>query len=167
MGQALRKTDGATGQQVSFRAGPLRPGDRLRFILSGDAFVTLVGRKARYTFHVKKNNKPDAEATHWVSVLRGQNNEADYEFVGGISTRERNTDTGLGRKDFYVSPKSRLSNTTPCVVAFRWFWHHPEDDRLTVLHAGRCGRCGRLLTTPQSIHAGFGPECVKMIGGVP
>jgi len=28
-----------------------------------------------------------------------------------------------------------------------------------------CGRCGRLLTTPDSITRGIGPECIKQING--
>jgi hypothetical protein len=27
-------------------------------------------------------------------------------------------------------------------------------------HEGRCGRCGRRLTVPDSIASGYGPECV-------
>lgn len=27
----------------------------------------------------------------------------------------------------------------------------------------RCGRCGRLLTDPQSITLGFGPKCRKVL----
>jgi hypothetical protein len=30
--------------------------------------------------------------------------------------------------------------------------------------AGRCKRCGRLLTDPHSIERGVGPECVKKPG---
>lgn len=33
-----------------------------------------------------------------------------------------------------------------------------------IWHEGKCGRCGRQLTVPESIESGFGPECVKMIG---
>lgn len=31
-----------------------------------------------------------------------------------------------------------------------------------IRHAGRCGRCGRLLTVPESIETGLGPECSKV-----
>lgn len=33
-----------------------------------------------------------------------------------------------------------------------------------IRHAGRCGRCGRLLTVPESIETGLGPECSKVKG---
>jgi hypothetical protein len=31
-------------------------------------------------------------------------------------------------------------------------------------HEGRCGRCGRELTVPESIALGIGPECAKEMG---
>lgn len=34
----------------------------------------------------------------------------------------------------------------------------------TVYHTGTCGRCGRKLTTPESILTGLGPECSKKVG---
>jgi hypothetical protein len=30
-----------------------------------------------------------------------------------------------------------------------------------IQHEGKCCRCGRTLTTPESIERGIGPECVK------
>lgn len=35
-----------------------------------------------------------------------------------------------------------------------------------MFHAGRCGRCGRLLTTPESIESGLGPDCITKIEGL-
>lgn len=33
-----------------------------------------------------------------------------------------------------------------------------------VHHEGKCGRCGRELTVPESIESGIGPECAKALG---
>ena len=30
-------------------------------------------------------------------------------------------------------------------------------------HEGRCARCGRALTVPESIDSGFGPECARKV----
>lgn len=30
-----------------------------------------------------------------------------------------------------------------------------------VMHTGKCSRCGRKLTNPESINIGLGPDCVK------
>jgi len=31
---------------------------------------------------------------------------------------------------------------------------------LNFFHEGKCGKCGRKLTTPESIKNGFGPTCL-------
>jgi hypothetical protein len=34
---------------------------------------------------------------------------------------------------------------------------------IEIWHEGRCGKCGRTLTVPDSIANGLGPECIKTI----
>ena len=34
---------------------------------------------------------------------------------------------------------------------------------LTVFHDGKCGRCGRKLTVPESIQSGLGPVCAGQV----
>ena len=44
----------------------------------------------------------------------------------------------------------------------RHLLHHGNlPPALEVWHEGRCGRCGRKLTTPQSVETGFGPVCAQ------
>ena len=31
-----------------------------------------------------------------------------------------------------------------------------------VFHSGKCGKCGKKLTTPESIKSGLGPYCSKV-----
>lgn len=51
---------------------------------------------------------------------------------------------------------------------FYWLWtgHMAQDkelpEQIEVWHEGRCGRCGRRLTVPESIANGLGPECIKL-----
>lgn len=33
--------------------------------------------------------------------------------------------------------------------------------KMAVYHSGRCGSCGRELTTPESIRRGLGKKCAK------
>lgn len=46
-----------------------------------------------------------------------------------------------------------------------WFLERLQSDRLPetlwVYHMGSCAHCGKDLTVPTSIEAGFGPECLK------
>ena len=131
--------------------GEIERGHRKDYVLSGNEVVTLVGKASRYTYRVTKIGKGESRATHWVHVLRGMDNTKDFTFLGGITER-----------GFYVSGKSSIRDEAPCAQAFVWFWENPEDERVTVLHAGICGRCGRLLTTPESIRTGLGPVCAQL-----
>ena len=57
-------------------------------------------------------------------------------------------------------------NTVP-VKAFMYFCAGIKNNKiqknLKIRHEGRCGRCNRKLTTPDSIDSCFGPECIKFV----
>lgn len=40
--------------------------------------------------------------------------------------------------------------------------HHTHSN-IEIWHHGRCGRCARPLTVPESIQLGLGPECAKLL----
>ena len=126
----------------------LQPGGRLGYALAGNAVVTLEGKTSRFTYRIEASKKPGSKVTHWVYVLNGPNNETDHRFIGGI--------TSLG---FYRSNKSPISAGAPSVKAFAWWMRHIDDSQVRVYHSGSCGRCGRTLTTPESVRTGIGPTC--------
>jgi uncharacterized protein DUF6011 len=137
--------------------------DAKAFALAGNAILTLQSLKTgvHFTFKVRqaKGELSDAPAQLWfVSLLSGADNESDYQYLGIIRD---------GR--FTRTAKSRISQDAPSHKAFAWFWnvqHNGDQGNLLVRHEGRCGRCGRTLTVPESIDAGIGPECAsKMEGG--
>lgn len=138
--------DSARSSQLG--AGCIEPGLRKAFVLAGNATLTLQGRDKRFTFKIEKNKKVGGAALFWVYVLAGPNNETDYRFLGGITPTK-----------FYVSDRSTIKDGADSAKAFGWFWRHPEDSKVVVLHSGTCGRCGRPLTTPESIRTGLGPVC--------
>ena len=138
----------------------IEPGLRQKFVLAGDATFTIEGRDARFTYRVRSagtNTKRKSSATHWVYVLCGPDNTNDYVFMGGVYpvVRARSA-TGFA---FFTASSSQLSPAAPSAVAFSWFFRHIEDAKVAVFHAGTCGRCGKLLTTPESIRTGLGPVC--------
>lgn len=131
------------------------------FLLAGNARVTLVSKLtgARFTFRVRR---PTKKSPHFVALLRGPDNEADYEFIGSLLP-------GFAGDELIYrhSWKSRVTENAPAVNAFSWFWRRMREGKfprsLEVWHEGRCGRCGRLLTVPESVGRGFGPECIGHI----
>lgn len=122
-----------------------------RFVLGGSARFTLRSTVTgtRFTFWVRK---PKADKPHFVRVLAGPEH---YEFVGTIFSN------GI----YSHSRRSLVDEKAPAAVAFRWFWtmltiKHTAP-QLEIWHEGRCCRCGRGLTVPESIASGIGPECAK------
>jgi hypothetical protein len=128
--------------------------DQVRtFVLAGNARFTLRSKATgtRFTFKVRQpaENKP-----HFVSLLNGSSNEEDYKFLGTIFP-----------DGYRPGRRSSITPDAPSAKAFTWFWKKLGEgklsDQLEVWHEGRCCRCGRTLTVPESIASGIGPECAK------
>lgn len=133
------------------------------FILAGKAIFTLVSKKTgtRYTFKVKhmpaSGQWPEK---YFVAYLNGPDNWTNYVTFGQISM---NGNFSLTRK----AVEHGLSMNSAPVAAFNWTFGFvnagKEPVGVEVWHAGKCGRCGRLLTVPESISSGFGPECINKV----
>ena len=137
----------------------------LRFALAGKATLTLQSVKSgtRFTYRLNRKESDDDSKPPivFVSLLSGADNESDYQYLGHIFLD--------GRDLYQVGRKSRVGAEASSQVAFKWTWEQlrhrgklPES--LEIWHEGRCGRCNRTLTVPESVASGFGPECVTRIG---
>ena len=130
----------------------------VEFILSGNAHVTFKNNQTqnRYTYHVvkSKSDKP----VHFVSVLFDGNNENDYTYIGCI----------FDEKHFKITSKSNVKSDDIRFKVFAYVFEHllkgDLNSAIEIWHEGRCGRCGRLLTVPESISTGFGSECASIMG---
>ncbi len=130
-----------------------------RFALAGNAVFTLVGKSSRFTYKICKAPEKEGYPPTWfVKVLTGPQNESDYQYVGML---RRDVFGGSYRH----GSKSKISEDAPSIKAFRWTWERVvcQGQRdlkvLEIWHVGKCGKCGRPLTDPQSIATGLGPVC--------
>lgn len=67
---------------------------------------------------------------------------------------------------FQLTRSSKYGVDSPEAKAFTWSFARiitgdPLPHSLELWHEGRCGKCGKLLTTPISVARGFGPKCVQ------
>jgi len=140
----------------------LHPNKAVEFMLAGNARFTLrsVQSGVRYTYKIRKSDDRGdcVRPTVWfVSLLTGSDNNSDYTYMGLINSNK-----------FGVTRKSKYSETSQPVVAFKWVWGkliaNLDPHGVEIWHSGRCGRCGRSLTVPESIESGFGPECIGKLG---
>jgi hypothetical protein len=136
----------------------------VRFILGGNATFTLrsTASGTRYTYKVKKaevDPRYPNSVTWFVSLLSGPDNESDFTYLGIVRDNV-----------FRTTAKSRMNMDSTPVKAFNWsfknFVQGTTPAQLELWHAGRCGRCGRTLTVPESIASGFGPECINKMEGM-
>lgn len=143
----------------------------LDFVLAGRADFTVENSATggRFTFRVCAPRKEteaggeviDHEAkVRFVKVLTGADNSSDYEFLGTVF---------LDGNVYRPGKKSRISSDAPSSRAWAWFWGRLAQGRdlpesLNVWHEGRCARCGRKLTVPESVASGYGPECRGKVG---
>lgn len=130
------------------------------YALAGNATITLQSGQTDRHFTYKIKKAKDKDNLFFINLLSGPDNEEDYQYIGCYYS-----DTE------YFHPakpwKDRVAiSWPPSLRAMRFFlsklYNIPAN--LHVFHEGRCGRCGRKLTTPESIARGLGPECVKYGG---
>jgi hypothetical protein len=96
---------------------------------------------------------------YFVNLLRGPDNTKDFAYMGVL------------RKpgSFFITTKSQVTRHPTSYKALVWFLDAMRNGReilggkpLEFWHSGRCGCCARLLTVPESVSRGIGPECFKM-----
>ena len=129
------------------------------FLTSGRAVGTLKSNATgtHFTYRVNKNKKEDG--MYFVSLLTGPNNESDYSYLGLMLKMPV-----TGALGFRVTQKSCAGNDAASVKAFRWMLGKVNreldlEPQGEFQHEGRCGRCSRTLTDPESIRTGLGPIC--------
>ena len=140
------------------------------FALAGDATFTVTSKATgtRFTYKVEKKEEFNR---HLVKVLTGPDNWANYKYFGVIRPD--------GSFAFANPEKAKVSADAPSAKAFAFLWRHVDGqpfilkstgetvtlpEVVDVHHEGKCCRCGRKLTVPESIESGIGPECAKLMG---
>jgi len=137
------------------------------FVLGGKATLTIENAAAwasqnaapaHFTFKINKKELDGDKSIYFVSLLTGPDNTRSYSYVGVL-----NVNSGV----VHLTAKSKVTAET---LSFRILnrvlsriWAN-ETSAITnagfeVHHSGRCGKCGRKLTVPESVKTGFGPEC--------
>jgi hypothetical protein len=125
----------------------------IAFIKAGKATFTVKNDATgkRFTFRVRKagEHKP-----FWfVSVLTGTDNEHSY--MGSMKDNMQ----------LFPTLNSKVKPDAQAWKTFSWLMAHVTSlpSNVHIYHEGKCGRCGRTLTVPESISSGFGKECLSKV----
>lgn len=134
------------------------------FFLGGKATFT-VQNNTTGEHRTYKIRKPDPTPLYpnpawFVKVMTGCDNESHYSYIGRLDPR-----TG----GINITRASKFVEGSPVLKAARWVMGRVINqlqipDCIDIRHSGRCGRCGRTLTTPESLDRGIGPECWQRMG---
>lgn len=130
--------------------GIIKHSDCINFIFAGNSTFTVLNTKTqnRFTFKVRKAKDSDV---YFVKVLTSPD---IYQFIGSVL-----------KNSFKYSKKSKISIDAQSIVVFQYILNKLLTDNLDscveIWHEGKCGKCGRQLTVPESIEIGIGPECNK------
>lgn len=125
------------------------------FIFGGKSIFTIrnvvSGNRFTYKMTRKKSLKEGEDDVVFVKVLSRPDNTSDYTFIGTVFRKET----------YRHSPKSPFGSEAMSSKAIEWVVRNVNSlpPNIEVWHEGRCARCGRKLTVPESIQSGFGPEC--------
>lgn len=126
------------------------------------------GEARRVTFTI---SSPDKHFTFKVTAVPGQNNVGKTMFLSVMTGPDNESSysyVGILGEDLTIRPtrKSKVSMDAQSVRALLWVWRNFETlpAGYEVRHSGKCARCGRKLTTPESIDMGVGPVCAAAMG---
>lgn len=117
------------------------------FVFAGKAIFTIksLTSNSHWTFRFKQKDK-----IFFVSIL---NHNQDYTYLGYINSS----------RQYRTTSKSQYSPDHPAHTVIKYLLAYLAAGKLhpkfEFYHEGKCGRCGRPLTDPQSIARGLGPTC--------
>jgi hypothetical protein len=105
-----------------------------------------------------------------VHLLTGPNNEEDYTYVGKLGIydgafvpdRAAVVLTAKSAYKFDAIPYRIVSRVLAAIFSGKA--DAIEAAGWQVMHDGRCSRCRRLLTTPESLLRGMGSDCFSLVG---
>ena len=132
----------------------------LKMVEAGNCTFTVDNGKGKHYTYKVIASKPTPQypvPTLFVKLLTGSDNTSDYTYMGMLKNHF-----------FKTTKKSAYPESSIPVRVLDWALEVLRGERTlpagyTILNEGRCCRCGRKLTHPESILTGIGPECAGKV----
>jgi len=132
------------------------------FLTAGSAVFTVENGPHHLTYRVQVPERARSYANQmcFLAIMSGSDNEADYSYIGRFFSRDGQLKATNASKFDDDSLTFRIAQNILDIIYGRKQAKRGTDIR----HSGKCGRCGRTLTEPESLDSGIGPECKKRQG---
>lgn len=143
-------------------------GSAIFTVKPSDKYTAANGTKPHYTFKVTKkegmyNGRP--QVTYFAALLTGPDNDSDYSYIGILRSSNGTLQLTKASKYGEQSPPVKILERV-AIALIEGRGEQITNAGWSIHHEGKCGRCARTLTTPESVERGIGPECwSKMNGG--
>lgn len=128
----------------------------ISFLLGGkcECIIRNINTNNSFKFQIKSNTESSGGNMYFVYTYV----DGKSVYAGFIGGKKREYTYTQGKKGV-------LSENEIEIKALMYVLKnaHKLPDNVEVLHVGKCSRCGRKLTNPDSINIGVGPECIKKI----
>jgi hypothetical protein len=121
---------------------------------------------------VEQQRIDEIKKVTFVSVLNGPDNTRNYAYLGLLEFGPASPSLGITPFIRTTAKSKRMPAHKPVAEWVLWHIFNGKDlpEGYEIRNAGRCFRCGRLLTVPSSIDSNYGPECIQktaiMRGGI-
>ncbi len=136
----------------------------LPFLLAGKCEVTIKSLQSgnHFTYNLKRKEST-MEGTKYIYFVNVQKKGGDSVYAGIVFYDERNDVFcfNQGKKGQMGINNTEIKALIYVMNKLHYGHHHIDVE---IYHCGKCGRCGKKLTTPESILTGLGPECARKCG---
>ncbi len=120
-----------------------------------EAFASKAGTELHYTYKIEEGK---------IKLLTGPNNTKDYKFLGNLIPTTGQVMLTMLSCAGSAAWSVRILRRVMAQVFEGGGIAEVQKHGWDVDHMGKCGRCGRPLTVPESIEIGIGPECAAVMG---
>lgn len=143
--------------------GNIEINQALKFILAGNSEFVLYSTKTKGKFEYRMTRKNSRDKEDSYIYFLNTKIDGEYMYAGVIWFDEKTQEFKFGQgKNGRVD--YRHLNIRSLLFVLNKLNSGGIPQYCEVFHTGTCGRCGRKLTTPESILTGLGPECSKKVG---
>jgi len=128
------------------------------FILAGKSKFTLENIKTNIHLTFSVTKVPEKQM-YFVGVC---NKYDGYMFIGCLYTNKELTEFSFVKGKKLNPDEEQLSIKAFNYIKADYLERNIPNENMKFYHHGHCCKCGRVLTTPESIKAGIGPFCAGL-----